>query len=507
MMTSYSKIILLLFAVLFLAKAHSEGGHTCTHDQENHPEPDDHDVDEDMSVLQDEGRMLASTYPNIRMYAYYEDLSSAPASFKSYVQNKLAPSVISWFQGALKVKYPVSGLLKTTSSSVCGISTPSALKKGVNADYAIIFTSKYEVSSTVASSRACTRATGTKRPLIANTLFNRYQIQVTSDVLEHEKNVYVLIHEMMHTLAFSAALYPYFLDANGNTRKGHVKTGTLNGETSTIINVSPLTDRLRKHYGCSSLPGVYMENDGGSGTAGSHFERKIFLYETMCSGGIYGRRVSEFSLAFLEGSGWYVPNYAYAEPFFFGQGQGCGFITGSSSSASKYDEFCTGSSRGCSPNGIAGGSCYSDSKTNGFKYVNPSKSYHCENPNAEDYARLPSLQVYGRGAGSKCFTGSLSSTSSTSSTTSFCFKYTCVGSGSSTQVQVKVGTKTVTCKQEGKVSVSGYKGTINCPDPLTFCSTVGKAYCPRNCMNRGSCVNNKCVCKSGFTGVDCGLPV
>jgi len=248
-----------------------------------------------------------------------------------------------------------------------------------------------------------------------------------------------------------------------------------------------------------------MENDGGSGTSGSHFERKIFLYETMCSGGIYSRRVSEFSLAFLEGSGWYVPDYDYAEPYYFGRGQGCGFLTGPSSSATKYSEFCKGNSRGCSPQGNSGGFCYNDAKTNGFRYVNPSKNYHCENGNGDNYARLPSAEVYGRGLGSKCFTGTLSKTSSSSSTTSYCFKYNCIGSGSSTELEVIIGSAKAVCTSQGRKSVSGYKGTINCPDPLEFCQTVGMKYCPRNCMGRGSCVNSKCVCKSGYTGVDCAI--
>jgi len=494
-MASY-KILLLIFATIFLVKGHPG----CNHDKVDHPEPERLDVDEDMSVLQDQGRMLAGSYSNIRMQAFYDPLDNAPSSFKSYIQNELAPAVLSFFEGALRVKYPVVGKLRVDSNNICDVRTPDDLQNGIDADYAIIFNSDTQGGSTTATSRACTTASGTKRPLVATTVFNRNNFETANgDVLLHEKNIYVLIHEMMHTLAFSAMHYKNFLDANGNQREGIVKSTKLGGQTRTVIDIPELTQKLRNYYGCSSVPGIYMEDDGGSGTAGSHLERKFFLYETMCSGGIFGRRVSEFSLSFLEGSGWYIPNYDYAEPFFFGQGQGCDFL--SDGSASKYDEYCSGN-RGCANTGIGGGRCVSDAKTDGLKYIDPMEDLMCENNNGDDYARLPDLQVFGRGAGSKCFEGNLNTKKSDSATT-FCFRYSCSGSGSNTELTVQVGNKNVVCDSEGEVSVDGYYGTINCPDPLKFCNTVGKRYCPRNCMGRGSCVNNKCVCRSGYSGVDC----
>jgi hypothetical protein len=332
--------------------------------------------------------------------------------------------------------------------------------------------------------------------------------EANGDVLLHEKNVYLLIHEIMHTLGISKNAYDSFIDERGRTRKGHIKTKKIAGTTHTIIDVPPLTERLRKHYGCSSLEGAIMENDGGSGSAMSHFERKFFVYETMASGGIFGRRVSEFSLAMLEGSGWYAPDYSYAEPYFFGKGQGCSFINEKcSSSRADFDEFCTGSSRGCAPTGRGGGRCSSDSKTNGCKYVDPDNDYDCDNSDAEDNARLRDHETYGRSANAKCFTGNLDTRKSSSSKTSFCFKYNCIGSGQDTQLEVQVGKKKIVCTEEGKRSVDGLFGTVDCPDPLTFCSTIGKKYCPRGCMGRGTCVNNKCKCKPGFTGIDCGQTV
>ena len=78
---------------------------------------------------------------------------------------------------------------------------------------------------------------------------------------------------------------------------------------------------------------------------------------------------------------------------------------------------------------------------------------------------------FGRYENSKCFTGTLSETSSLDSSTSFCFRYKCVGEGLSTTPRVHLANTSSTCKYEGSLKPFGYKGYINCPDPLTFCTT------------------------------------
>jgi len=506
-MRSYA---LLLILALLTSKAYSyDDDIKCTHDHLEH-NPEFLDIEEDMSsaTADAEGRLLASTYPNIRIYPYYGGLSSAPSSYRSYIEKDLMPPIVSYFQAALRVKYPSTSPIKVSTSTICGITTPSALKTGVSADLVFVVTSTLDSDgSWVAETPMCSLASGTKRPLIYKTNLNRALFkEAGDDVLMHEKNMYVMMHEMIHGFGFSSSLYKYFLDDNGNTRTGHVKTITLLGKSHTVVNVPSLTTRLRNYYGCSTLEGAFMENDGSVSTAGSHFERRHFVYDTMTSGVIHGRRVSQFTLGMLEASGWYSPNYDYAEPYHFGQGQGCSFLkTSCTSSTFNFDEYCKTSSRGCAHHGRSGGSCGSDSKSDGCKYYQPNLDYDCENPDAEDYARLPNLQVYGRGAGSKCFTGTLSTSSSGSTQTSFCFKYTCSGTGTSTTLKIQVGTQTLTCTKAGPLKVSGYGGVVNCPDPIDYCNTTGKKYCPRGCMGRGSCVDGKCVCKTGYTGVDCGL--
>lgn len=41
------------------------------------------------------------------------------------------------------------------------------------------------------------------------------------------------------------------------------------------------TQAARDQFGCATLNGAELENDGGSGTAGSHWEERVFLGELM----------------------------------------------------------------------------------------------------------------------------------------------------------------------------------------------------------------------------------
>jgi len=361
--------------------------------------------------------------------------------------------------------------------------------------------------SWAAVSYYCYLTSGSKRPVIARATLNRNFLQIANgDPVMHEKNIYLLMHEVIHSLGFTQFLYQYYLDANGQVLTNHIMNKTVLGSTpSLILNIPFLTAKARSFFGCSSLEGIYMENYGSSGTAGSHFERRHFIFETMSSGTIHGRRMSEFSLGMLEGTGWYVANYSFAEPYWFGQGQGCNFLKGSCDTTSfKFEEFCSGTVRGCAATGRGGGPCSGDTKLDGCRYWYPDIDYDCDNVDGVDYARYPEIQVFGRGAGSKCFSGNLTRFKS-STPSSFCFKFSCVGKGSTSTLQVQIGNTTVTCTNEGTIQVPGYNGLLNCPDPLTFCNTVGKPFCPRNCMGRGKCVNNKCICNAGFTGIDCAM--
>jgi len=479
--------------------------HKCTHDEMDHQEPELVDIDEDFNPEGNDhsGRTLAS-YSNFRAYGYYGLLSSSSSSVRNYVQNQLIPPIMDYFSAALKIKYPTTGKLQITSGSVCGKALPSVLKSGVNADWFYMIETN-TATDYIAQTTTCSLASGSKRPIVGKTIISTRYLTPTTDILYHERQMICIMHEVVHALGFSNALYSHWLTSNGKVLTGHIQKATLDGITTTVINAEPLTSKLRAHFGCSTLKGAYMENTGSSGTAGSHFERRQFAYEAMTSGLIIQMQMSEFTLAILESTGWYVPDYAgYADPYFWGKGQGCSFLTGSCSGG-KYEEFCSGSARGCALTGRGGGSCNTDTRSDNCRWVHPTENYDCQNPNADSYARLPSIQTFGRTAGSQCFAGTLN-TKKAGSQTSFCFKYSCSGSGSSAKLTLSVGGKSVVCTKKGNVSVSGYAGVINCPDPVEYCATVGVKACPRGCMGRGTCSNGKCTCNKGFKGLDCAAP-
>ena len=59
------------------------------------------------------------------------------------------------------------------------------------------------------------------------------------------------------------------------------KTVTIRGISTNILFAKNTLDTARKYYSCSTLEGMQLENGGGSGTAGSHWEKTIISNEMM----------------------------------------------------------------------------------------------------------------------------------------------------------------------------------------------------------------------------------
>ena len=130
----------------------------------------------------------------------------------------------------------------------------------------------------------------------------------------------VIIHELTHVLGF----IDYFFQNHFN----NIFQGTdNNGFSRYYLNSPKLLEVGRKYFNCDSLKGVELEEYGQSGTVGNHWEARMLLGDYM-NGAIFPEEqvISEFTLALLEDSGYYKPNYYTGGLMQYGKNKGCEFI-------------------------------------------------------------------------------------------------------------------------------------------------------------------------------------
>ena len=130
----------------------------------------------------------------------------------------------------------------------------------------------------------------------------------------------ILVHEFTHILGFSKS---FFTDYYKNIYSKPDKHGIMRS----YLNSTKLLEVAREYFDCPTLEGVELENQGGTGTEGSHWEARILLGEYM-NGYSYTEEqvISEFTLAVLEDSGYYKANYYTGGLMRYGKHKGCAFL-------------------------------------------------------------------------------------------------------------------------------------------------------------------------------------
>ena len=129
-----------------------------------------------------------------------------------------------------------------------------------------------------------------------------------------------ILHEFTHVLGFSGS---HFKNKFHNIFN---KTDE-DGVVRQYINSPKVLEVARKYFNCSSIDGVELEEHGGDGTVGSHWEARILKGDYMNGFADYDEEViSEFTLALLEDTGYYKPNYYTGGLMRYGKGKGCDFV-------------------------------------------------------------------------------------------------------------------------------------------------------------------------------------
>ena len=129
----------------------------------------------------------------------------------------------------------------------------------------------------------------------------------------------LFLHEFTHVLGFSNFYFQKFYMYFESEDKYGIKRFYLNS-TKAI-------EAAKKYYNCSEIDGIELENYGGGGTVGSHWEARILLGDYM-NGYKYEEEeaISELTLAYLEDTGYYKANYYTGGLMRFGKNKGCKFI-------------------------------------------------------------------------------------------------------------------------------------------------------------------------------------
>ena len=127
-------------------------------------------------------------------------------------------------------------------------------------------------------------------------------------------------------LSFRTNTYQWSSDTiRSVVRSGwEVRGGTV--ERPMQMFVTPrVVEEAKKHFACDTLEGAELENQGGEGTALTHWEKRIFENEAMTGVHTQDPVYSKITLALLEDSGWYRPDYQAATTLAFGHRLGCDF--------------------------------------------------------------------------------------------------------------------------------------------------------------------------------------
>ncbi|XP_047157169.1 uncharacterized protein LOC124828014 [Vigna umbellata] len=435
-----------------------------------------------------------------------------------------------WFRRALAVE-PVKGNLRLSGYSACGqdggVQLPRGyIEEGVSdADLVLLVTTRPTTGNTLAWAVACERDQW-GRAIAGHVNVAPRHLTAEAETLLSA----TLIHEVMHVLGFDPHAFAHFRDER-KRRRNQVTKQVMDeklGRVVTRVVLPRVVMHSRYHYAAFSgnFSGLELEDGGGRGTSGSHWEKRLLMNEIM-TGSVDTRSVvSKMTLALLEDSGWYKANYSMADRLDWGLNQGTEFVTSPCNLWKGAYRCNTTQFSGCTYNREAEGYCpiltYSGDLPQWARYFpQPNKggqssladyctyfvAYSDGSCTDTNSARAPDRMLGEvRGSNSRCMASSLVRTGfvrGSMTQGNGCYQHRCINNS----LEVAVDGIWKVCPQTGgPIQFPGFNGELICPAYHELCNTdpiAVSGQCPNSCNFNGDCVDGKCRCFLGFHGNDC----
>ncbi|XP_019458050.1 PREDICTED: uncharacterized protein LOC109358336 [Lupinus angustifolius] len=449
---------------------------------------------------------------------------------KKHRLRKALGQTANWFRRALAVE-PVNGNLRLSGYSACGqdggVQLPREyVEEGVSdADLVLLVTTRPTTGNTLAWAVACERDQW-GRAIAGHVNVAPRHLTAEAETLLSA----TLIHEVMHVLGFDPHAFAHFRD-DRKRRRNQVTEQVMDekiGRMVTRVVLPRVVMHSRYHYAAFSgnFSGLELEDGGGRGTSGSHWEKRLLMNEIM-TGSVDTRSVvSKMTLALLEDSGWYKANYSMADSLDWGRNQGTEFVT-SPCNLWKGAYHCnTTQYSGCTYNREAEGYCpiltYSGDLPRWAQYFpqankggQSSLADYCtyfvaysDGSCTDTNGARPPDRMLGevRGGNSRCMASSLVRTGflrGSLAQGNGCYQHRCVNNS----LEVAVDGIWKACPWAGgSIQFPGFNGELICPAYYELCNADPVAVsgqCPSGCNFNGDCVEGKCYCFLGFHGHDC----
>ena len=168
-------------------------------------------------------------------------------------------------------------------------------------DLMIYVTAKNEPNETfLAWALNCQKDLFTGRPIFGRINFNLNSLSFDSS--SFEDLVDTSLHEITHVLGFSSDLFEEFRagfnssELRGAERVSKNVTDVISQGNRTVITSPKVLEVAKNYFSCGSIEGVELENQGGDGSAGSHWERTTLFNEMMCANSVNNDAYSNFTL-------------------------------------------------------------------------------------------------------------------------------------------------------------------------------------------------------------------